>query len=522
MDSSEAPNLSLSTHFHRIFSERRDLPALQTTEKLVRYGNLLDGIGKTIGWLEQLGIVPGDRIAVSMTASLESVIFYLANLFYGTILVPLNPRYMEEEIRYRLDDSGCTLYVRNEIREATARNERWSVLLRSADHRTKSKAFRIVQQAGNLSAIVQGFSSVSKGPPPEPDQIALLCYTSGTTGKPKGAMITQKNLAAMAWSLHHAWGWSENDVLLHALPLFHVHGLLVALQGALFAGALTILLPRFDAERVLCRLGQGDCTLFMGVPTMYGRLLSLPPEKDPDLAHMRLFVSGSASLSVAIHKGFASRFGHTILERYGMTEAGMVLSNPLNGDRKPGAVGFPLPGVSIRIVDPETLQDVEPGSTGELLIRSEAVCRGYWNQPEADRKAILPGRWFRSGDLALMDGEHYIHIVGRCKELIITGGFNVYPREVEEVLERHTAVRESAVLGLEDVDLGEQVHAAVVLEQDARVTEEEILGFCRSFLTPYKCPRSVSFLKELPRNAMGKIVKETLKRTFREQRMWDA
>jgi malonyl-CoA/methylmalonyl-CoA synthetase len=327
-------------------------------------------------------------------------------------------------------------------------------------------------------------------------------------------MITQANLSAMAASLHEAWGWTDRDVLLHALPLFHVHGLFVALQGALYAGARAVLLPSFEPERVLERLSQGDCTIFMGVPTMYHRLLSASLPEGHSLSHMRLFVSGSAPLSPEVFEGFQSRFGHTILERYGMTEAGMVLSNPLEGERRPGSVGFPLPGVSVRIVDPETDADVTPGEAGELLIHSGGVCKGYWKRPDASREAFTTGGWLRSGDMARQDEEGYFYLVGRSKEIIICGGFNVYPKEVENVLERHPGVSEAAVFGMPHTDLGEQVCAVVVPAGTESLSEEGLIRFAKDSLASYKCPRAVHILDTLPRNPMGKVVKEELKIIF--------
>lgn len=500
----------LPDHFTKIFSSLRDRTALTMNECELTYRELDEGVRKTVGWLQHRGIRPGDRIAVHMTCLPETVFLYLANLFLGTVLVPLNPRYTDREIRYFLEDSGSILFFRRVEKNEPGAEGEWHILQISETHSPPNGEYRLLEKVKSFLTLLEGVPHGPYTSDPEPDQAALLCYTSGTTGKPKAAVITQENLAALCSSLYEAWGWNERDVLLHALPLFHVHGLLVALQGALYAGARTVLLPRFDPSAVLQRLAQDEGTLFMGVPTMYNRLLSSCPAQGVQLPCMRLFVSGSAPLSVETFKTFEQRFGHTILERYGMTEAGMVLSNPLHGVRKPGSVGFPLPGVSIRIVDPDTNRDVEPGSTGELLIRSPSVCKGYWRRSDKDPETFLPGGWLRSGDLARQDEEGFIHLAGRKKELVITGGFNVYPREVEEALEQHPAVREAAVFGLPDEDLGERVWAAVVPEKKGAVNEAELIRFCKSLLTSYKCPRGIRFMERLPRNTMGKIVKADL------------
>jgi malonyl-CoA/methylmalonyl-CoA synthetase len=501
--------LCLTEHLLDVFLTRKDRVALDFPKAQYRYGDLREGIERTVGWFRKQGLRPGDRICVHMVPTPESVLCYLASLFYGAILVPLNPRYTGEETRYFLDDTESRLFLGQTGSPTSAQPPAWKVLLRS-----EGGTLREAVQDGSLLAALEDSPPSRIAPRRNPDEVAALCYTSGTTGKPKGAVITQVNLSAMAASLHEAWGWTDRDVLLHALPLFHVHGLFVALQGALFAGARAVLLPSFEAEGVLERLSQGDCTLFMGVPTMYHRLLSASLSQGCSLSHMRLFVSGSAPLSPEVFKGFQSQVGHTILERYGMTEAGMVLSNPLEGERRPGSVGFPLPGVSVRIVDSETGAEVTPGETGELIIRSRSVCKGYWKRSDASREAFTAGGWLRSGDLARQHEDGYFYLVGRSKEIIISGGFNVYPKEVEDVLARHPGVRESAVFGMPHTDLGEQVCAAVVAEGKEALTEEGLIRFAKDLLASYKCPRRVHFLEALPRNPMGKVVKETLKTAF--------
>ncbi len=489
----------------RVFEAERERTGLVLPGRDYRFGEILDGALRAAGWFRSLGLRPGDRIAAHMPPTFDSVLCFLAGLFCGTTLVPLNPRYTEQETSYFLDDAGARLFLR-QGGPASAGYGPWRVLIRSKD-----AGFR--QQASGKS-----LRSLSADSPPvradlrrPRDEVALLCYTSGTTGRPKGAMITHGNLAAMAASLHQAWGWRPRDVLLHALPLFHVHGLLVALQGALYAGAGTVLVPGFDPEDVLDRLVRDRPTLFMGVPTMYRRLLCLENPTPLPLDHVRLFVSGSAPLAVETFHAFRERFGHTLLERYGMTEAGMVLSNPLRGKRKPGSVGLPLPGVSVRIVDPATDDEVAPGQPGELLIRSGSVCKGYWGRADATAEAFTADGWLRSGDMARQDEDGYVSLVSRRKEIVITGGFNVYPKEVESVLEGHPAVSEAAVYGVPDPDLGEQVRAAVVLHGTASPSGEELIAFCKGSLTSYKCPRAIRFLEDLPRNPMGKVVKERLK-----------
>jgi malonyl-CoA/methylmalonyl-CoA synthetase len=498
--------LSLPEHLTKVFTAEADRAALVFPEAQYSYREILEGIQRAAGWYHRKGVRPGDRIAIQMVPTVESILHYLASLFYGTILVPLNPRYTAEETRYFLEDADARLFLCQKAGASPGHPARWKAFLRSP-----GRDLPECEQEELDVAFFSGKSPSTVVTERSRDEIALLCYTSGTTGKPKGAMITQGNLSTMAASLHEAWEWSRHDVLLHTLPLFHVHGLLVALQGALYAGARTVLLPRFNPGEVLDRLGRKTITVFMGVPTLYRRLVSIDRSHEPSLGNMRLFVSGSAPLAPEVFHAFRARFGHTVLERYGMTEAGMVLSNPLDGDRRPGSVGSPLPGVSVRIVDPETNADVSCGETGELLIRSGSVCKGYWNRPEATKQAFTDEGWLRSGDMARQDADGYITLVGRRKELIITGGFNVYPKEVENVLERHPAVGEAAVFGMPDSDLGEQVCAAVVPEGTVGLTEEELIRFCKGSLTSYKCPRTIRFLDDLPRNPMGKVVKEQLK-----------
>ncbi len=496
----------LPEHFSKLFASMQGRVALEFPDALCRYAEVLDGAFRMAGWMQGLGLRPGDRIAAHMVPTVDSVLCFLASLFLGTILVPLNPRYTEEEIQYFLEDADAGLFLYRTGGGSSGTAAGWRVFLRARDGGLRER-----ERGESLTALSSGAPPYRIASPTDPEDIALLCYTSGTTGRPKGAMITHGNLSSMAASLHEAWGWNTQDILVHALPLFHVHGLLVALQGALYAGARAVFLPEFDPQGVLDQLRRKQATLFMGVPTMYRRFVSLDDSFKPSLAGMRLFVCGSAPLPPDLFRAFRERFGHTVLERYGMTEAGMVLSNPLEGERRPGSVGFPLPGVSVRIVDPETGADVPRGGTGELLIQSGSVCKGYWKRPDATAEAFTDHGWLRSGDMAREDDEGYFTLVARRKEIIITGGFNVYPKEVENVLERHPALSEAAVFGVPDQDWGERVCAAVVPRGTETPTEEEVISFCKAFLTSYKCPRAIRFLHDLPRNPMGKVVKERLK-----------
>lgn len=339
-----------------------------------------------------------------------------------------------------------------------------------------------------------------------------MIYTSGTTGRPKGAELTHGNLTAGLDALQVAWGWRDDDLLLHVLPIFHVHGLLVALQAALHAGASTILHARFDPQRTLQTLQDRRCTVFMAVPTIHRRLVDVPHAAQFDLSHLRLITSGSDRLPDDLFVQFRETFGHTLLERYGMSETIMLLSNPLSGERRVGSVGQPLPGVEVRIVDPETETPLDDNVIGEVQVRGANVCKGYWRQPDKTAAAFTHDGWFRTGDLGLREPDGYYTLKGRSKDLIICGGYNVYPPEVELVLADHPAVVTSAVIGCPDNEWGERVTAVVVLQAGVRVSEEEIIAYCRDRLAHYKAPRQVIFVPDVPRNAMGKVQKADLRR----------
>ena len=467
---------------------RTDHPAVIFGDEVVTYGALSARLARARGWLEARGVGCGDGIALQMPRGLAFLELHLAALSIGAWTLPLNPSYTRREVSFALTDASPSIAVLPEGSEP------------EADVRVVS-----------ATDVRAELDAATPAPPIEVpgSTLACLCYTSGTTGIPKGARISHDNLAFTVRALHEAWRWGPDDVLVHTLPLFHIHGLFVAQHGALHAEATAVWLPRFDATDVFQAIEKHRATLYMGVPTHHARFLALPSDIRPDLSSMRLFTSGSAPLPARDHAAFRERFGHTILERYGMTEVGIVLSNPIDGPRVPGTVGFPLRGVEVQVTDRETLQPVPDGEIGELWIRGPGVISGYHDRPEAT-SAALDGGWMRSGDLARRDpSDGRLSIVGRARDMIISGGLNVYPAEVEAVLREHPDVAEAAVFGLPDPDLGEQVVAAVVAR--APVTTTALAAHCRKSLAGYKRPRKIRLTDRLPRNAMGKVQKHTLR-----------
>jgi malonyl-CoA/methylmalonyl-CoA synthetase len=478
----------------------------------VTYGELDAAVLKAMTTLVSLGVGPGDRVALQLPKSkcLEFVVLHLATMRLGAITLPLNPAYPPAELAYLLDDSEARLFFADEdsreriepMLDARPALDRCVFL----DYRTPSQFDALIESASG-EPIPEPFAH-------RPDTTVLMIYTSGTTGRPKGAQITAGNLTSNLDALHTAWGWREDDVLLHALPVFHLHGLVVALHGALHAGASALALRKFDARRVLDTLVMRECSMFMGVPAIYQRILALPDATDYDLSGMRLLTSGSDRLPDELFLGFRETFGHTLLERYGMTETGMNISNPLDGERRMGSVGLPLPGVEARIVDPDSEAALPDGEVGAVQVRGPNVFRGYWRQPQKTADAFTPDGWLRTGDLGLREPDGYFTLKGRAKDLIISGGLNVYPSEVERVLSEHDAVAASVVFGCPDPAWGERVVAAVVVEPGEAATGDDLIGFCRERLAAYKCPKAVVLVESLPRNAMGKVLKGELRQEF--------
>jgi len=449
------------------------------------------------------GIAKGDRVAVQVEKSAPAVFLYLACLRIGAVYLPLNPSYTRDEISYFLADAHP--------RGMVCQPERFEEMAGLCRQAGIPEVFTLgAAGEGNLLDASRAMPSTFSASPSSDGDTKAILYSSGTTGKPKGVMLTQGNLAHNARTLVRAWGFTRHDVLLHALPIFHVHGLFVALHCTLLSRARMLFLPRFEAAQVCSLLAQS--TVFMGVPTYYTRLLSLPQFDRETCRNIRLLVSGSAPLLPDTFEQVRERTGQSILERYGMTETLMNTSNPLEGRLLPGSVGLPLPGVSVRIAGGDDLP-LSPGKEGEIQVRGPNVFSGYWNRPEMTSNCFTPDGFFRTGDLGRIDEDGYVYILGRSKDLIISGGFNVYPREVEDCIDRFEGVQESAVIGMPHPDFGEGVMAVVVARRGAEVDADSLKLFLRRSLAIYKLPKCVAIAKELPRNAMGKVQKDRLRET---------
>lgn len=470
------------------------------------YADALALSARLAGALQDLDVKPGDRVAVQVDKSPEAIILYLACLRMGGVYLPLNTGYTTAEVGYFLGDAEPALFVCRPAAFAEAR---------SIAGETNCPNVETLGTDGDgslmdLARAAQPFESVEAR---DKDDLAAILYTSGTTGRSKGAMLTHGNLGSNAQSLTEAWRFTADDRLIHALPIFHTHGLFVACNVVLMSGASLYFLPKFDLDAVIEAMPEG--TSMMGVPTFYTRLLQ-DDRLDKELTrNMRLFTSGSAPLTAETHKAFEERTGHAILERYGMTETNMNTSNPYDGARIAGTVGKPLPGVEIRITDAETHEPVADGDIGMLEVRGPNVFKGYWRMPEKTKEELLDDGFFVTGDLAQLDKNGYVQIVGRDKDLVISGGFNVYPKEVEQVIDEMDAVDESAVIGIPHPDFGEGVTAVVVLKSGAKTTEAEVLAALKDRLAKYKQPKRVFFVDSLPRNTMGKVQKNQLRETYK-------
>ena len=444
-----------------------DAPCFLLPDGQISYGELAAGAGQIAALLIAKGVGPGDRVAVQTEKTPQAVMLYLATLKAGAVFLPLNTAYTASEVDYFLTDAEPALFI---------------------------------QDAVALAAEAAPLAPLETTVPRADDDLAAIIYTSGTTGRSKGAMLTNGALYANATALTQAWGFTADDVLLHALPIFHVHGLFVALHCAFLARAPMVWLAKYEDAPVLAGLARS--TVMMGVPTFYTRLLANPGFTQGSAAHMRLFISGSAPLLESTFADFEARTGQRILERYGMSEAVIITTNPLAGERIAGSVGYPLPGVDLRIGGPE--------ATGVIEIKGPSVFAGYWRMPDKTAEDFTADGWFKTGDVGRQDADGRVWISGRAKDLIICGGYNVYPKEIELILDELEGVTESAVIGLPHPDFGEAVVAVVIGAGD----EGAMIATLRERLAAFKAPKRIFFVDDLPRNAMGKVQKNLLRATY--------
>lgn len=495
---------NLYERFRGCFPEDPTRPFLHTPEgAALSYGDLDRATALYGGYLLSLGVAPGDRVAVQVGKSPEAVLLYLATLRVGAVFLPLNTAYTSPEVGYFLNDAEPRVVVCDPKGEAAVQP-----LARAA-----GAAHVLTLDEDGEGSFVDGAAKarmMDGAVARDAHDLAAILYTSGTTGRSKGAMLSVDNLWSNAVTLRDCWGFTDQDVLLHALPIFHVHGLFVAINCVLTSASAMLFLPKFDAPSVTALLPRA--TVMMGVPTFYTRLLAEPAFTAEACRAMRLFISGSAPLLAETWSAFQERTGHAILERYGMTETGMNTSNPLHGERLAGTVGFPLPGIEARVVDDDgaVLLTDEPGV---LEVRGPNVFTGYWRMPTKTAEEFRPDGFFITGDIATIDADGYISIVGRAKDMIITGGYNVYPKEIEEVIDDMAGIVESAVIGVADADLGERV-VAVVKAAGAPLDLDAMKAHLKTRLAGYKVPKDIVFVTALPRNVMGKVQKAELRKTY--------
>jgi malonyl-CoA/methylmalonyl-CoA synthetase len=495
--------------FSRLFDGLDD-PGKLAIEQLdgsrISYAELIARAGQMANVLVARGVKPGDRVAAQTEKSVSGLVLYLATVRAGAVYLPLNTAYTLNELDYFIGDAEPSLVVCD-----------------------PSKAEGIGSIAAKVGAKVETLGPDGKGSlteaadkakaefatvPRRNDDLAAILYTSGTTGRSKGAMLSHDNLASNSLTLVDYWRFTKDDVLIHALPIYHTHGLFVASNVTLFARASMIFLPKFDPDVIIKLMARA--TVLMGVPTFYTRLLQNPALSKETTRHMRLFVSGSAPLLAETHREWFARTGHAVLERYGMTETNMNTSNPYDGERVPGAVGHPLPGVSVRVTDPETGKDVGRETIGMIEVKGPNVFKGYWRMPEKTKAEFRDDGFFITGDLGKIDDKGYVHILGRGKDLVISGGFNVYPKEIESEIDAMPGVVESAVIGVPHADFGEGVTAVVVCNKGADVSEAAVLKALDDRLAKFKMPKRVFIVDELPRNTMGKVQKNILRDTYKD------
>ncbi len=513
-------NANLYALFRARFPQDLDDCWLETADshaepRYYSWRDLERGSAKIANLLASLKLPAGARVAAQVEKSPEALMLYLATIRAGFVYLPLNTAYRADEMAYFIENASPAVLV------CTPGNFGWVTQI--AFSRGTAHVFTLDElppggqgrNSGSLLARALHFDDGFETVPRAADDLAAILYTSGTTGRSKGAMLTHGNLASNIATLHAQWQWRRGDVLLHALPLFHIHGLFVAAHGALWNGSKMIFLSRFDSTAVIGQLPRA--TVFMGVPTYYVRLLSDPAFADQGArracAQMRLFISGSAPLLTETFTQFAERTGHTILERYGMSETAMLTSNPYEGERRAGTVGPALPGVSVRVVDANGLP-CGAGEIGDIQVQGPNVFKGYWQMPEKTAEEFSADGYFKTGDVGRFDAEGYLSIVGRSKDLIISGGYNVYPKEIESIIDDLDGVQESAVVGLPHPDFGEAVTAIVVPRKGRELSEQAVISALKLKIANFKVPKRVHFVDELPRNTMGKVQKNVLRERF--------
>ena len=469
----------------------------------ISYRELDERAAQYANYLQSCGVKPGDRVAAQVEKSVASVMLYLATVRAGAIFLPLNTAYTLNELGYFFGDAEPSLIVCD-----PAKAEGIAGIAKPIGARVEtldSNGRGSLSEGAAKSAT--SFATVHR----EGNDLAAILYTSGTTGRSKGAMLSHDNLASNALTLVDYWHFTDKDVLIHALPIYHTHGLFVAINTCLFSRATMIFLNKLDTDRIIDLMPRA--TVLMGVPTFYVRLLQNPRLTKEAASHMRLFISGSAPLLAETHREWSARTGHAVLERYGMTETNMNTSNPYDGERVPGAVGFPLPGVTMRVTDPETGSELPRDEIGMLEVKGPNVFQGYWRMPDKTKAEFRDG-FFITGDLGKIDPRGYVHIIGRGKDLVISGGFNVYPKEIESEIDAIPGVIESAVIGVPHADFGEGVTAVVVPDRKTPLDEAAVLRALDGRIAKFKLPKRVLFIDELPRNSMGKVQKNILRDSY--------
>ncbi len=503
-------NANLYALFESRFPEDKAACSIETQDGCYySWRDIERATAKMANLLASLHLPPDSRIAVQVEKSPEALILYLATLQAGYVYLPLNTAYRAAEIEYFIGNAEPAVMVCSPDNFGWVSKIAFTAGTRHVFTLGDARNGSLLERAGHFP---DHFETVHK----QPQDLAAILYTSGTTGRSKGAMLSHGNLAANALVLHDYWCWQPGDVLLHTLPLFHVHGLFVASHGALLNGSKMIFLPKFDGAEVMRHLKQA--TVFMGVPTYYVRLLAEPGLNATACASMRLFISGSAPLLTETFNEFARRTGHTILERYGMSETTMLASNPYDGARIGGTVGLPLPGVAIRVVKSTPAGPDMPCAEeeiGDIQVKGPNVFQGYWRMPEKTAEEFTSDGYFKTGDVGKFDRNGYLSIVGRSKDLIISGGYNVYPKEIESFIDEIDGVVESAVIGVPHPDFGEAVIAVAVVKNGAALKEVDVIALLKSKIANFKVPKRIHFIDDLPRNTMGKVQKNILREQFK-------